>query len=114
MTTDHSLAEIQPVRPKRSWGWLIYLGAALVIVGAIAWATLNEITRNPARVIGQMALSEALLLHYNCLVRILTLVSPKDSTIANAHATRHSQTWQGCHARSRLAPSTGGGQSLLP
>jgi len=49
MTTDRSLTDTQPVRPKRSWGWLIYLGAALVIVGAIAWATLNEITRNPAR-----------------------------------------------------------------
>jgi len=49
MTTDHSLAEIQPVRPKRSWGWLIYLGAALMIVGAIIWTTLNEIARNPAR-----------------------------------------------------------------
>ena len=49
MTTGSSLAETQPVRSKRSWGWLIYLGAALVIVGAIAWATLNEITRNPAR-----------------------------------------------------------------
>jgi len=49
MTTDRSLAEIQPVRPKRSWGWLIYLGAALMIVGAIIWTTLNEIARNPAR-----------------------------------------------------------------
>jgi len=44
--------------------------------------------------IGQMALSEALLLHYNCLTRILMLVSQKDSTIVMAHATRHSPTWR--------------------
>jgi hypothetical protein len=49
MTTDRSLADLQPVSPKRAWGWLIYVGAALVIVGAIAWATLKEIARNPAR-----------------------------------------------------------------
>lgn len=49
MTTDRSLADTQSVRPKRSWGWLIYVVAALVLAGAIAWATLGEIARNPAR-----------------------------------------------------------------
>lgn len=49
MTTDRSLADTQPVRPKRSWGWLIYVVAALALVGAITSALLNEIARNPAR-----------------------------------------------------------------
>ncbi len=49
MTKDRSPADPQPVRPKRSWGWLIYVVAALALVGAIAQGTLNEIARNPAR-----------------------------------------------------------------
>ena len=49
MTTDPSQPDAQPERPKRSWGWLFYVVAALALVGAIAWATLGEINRNPAR-----------------------------------------------------------------
>ncbi len=49
MTMDHSLADTLAVRPKRSWGWLLYVVAGLMLAGAIAWATLGEIARNPAR-----------------------------------------------------------------
>lgn len=38
-----------PMRAKRSWSWLFYLASALALVGLIGWATLNEMTRSPAR-----------------------------------------------------------------
>jgi hypothetical protein len=49
MAVDRSLANTQPARPKRSWGWLIYVAGALALAGVIASATLQEIARNPAR-----------------------------------------------------------------
>ena len=49
MTLDPALPDEQPEHPRRSWVWLIYLVAALALVGAIAWATLGEFNRNPAR-----------------------------------------------------------------
>lgn len=49
MSKDPSLTDRQPMRVKHSWSWLIYLASALALVGLIGWATLNEMTRSPAR-----------------------------------------------------------------
>lgn len=49
MTKDRSPADTQPRRVKRSWNWLIYVAGALGLAALIAWATLNEVARNPAR-----------------------------------------------------------------
>lgn len=46
---DSSLHHAPTVRPKRSWGWVYILAAALVLGGAIAWSTFGEINRNSAR-----------------------------------------------------------------
>lgn len=46
---DSSLHDAPTVRPKRSWGWLFYLAAALILGGAIVWATFGEINRNATR-----------------------------------------------------------------
>ena len=47
-STDEPPAGTEQV-PPRSWAWLVYVVAALALIGAIAWATLGEIARNPAR-----------------------------------------------------------------
>ncbi|MEP7359533.1 MAG: hypothetical protein ABI847_19935 [Anaerolineales bacterium] len=39
----------QPVSPKRVRTWFLYVVVALALVGALGWATLREIARNPAR-----------------------------------------------------------------
>lgn len=49
MSTDRSLADTQPTRPKRSWNWLIYVAGALALITVLVWATRNEIARNPTR-----------------------------------------------------------------
>ena len=46
---DSSLQDAPRVRPKHSWGWLFYLLAALILGGAIVWATIGEMNRNSAR-----------------------------------------------------------------
>ena len=38
-----------PKRVKRSWSWVFYVTAALILLVLIAQATLNETARNPTR-----------------------------------------------------------------
>jgi len=49
LNTDEPVAGPEQSPPGRSWVWLVYLIAALALIAAIAWATLGEIARNPAR-----------------------------------------------------------------
>ena len=49
MGTDAASDVAESPSPKHSGAWVVYVVAALALIAAIAWATMAEIARNPAR-----------------------------------------------------------------